>query len=355
MELSWLSDDFKQDRVIIAGDVGGTNTNLALVGEKKGAFTLLVECALKSQDIDGLLFPLKTLLARALERDKGIKPSLCCISAAGAVENNLCKMTNTSWSVDGAQIEQALDLPTVVINDFVAISYGIPTLDVDNPKQIAKIPHSDGSLPPATHGPKAVLGPGTGLGVAYLAYHNGTYIPCPSEGGHVLFAPFDEETAQLAKYVEHKLGEVPGVEPFVSGQGISNIYAYYRDVKGLTIEGIFERIEATAPADRPALIAGNASSNAVCKQMMQLFVRMLGRFSSSMAATFMPSGGLYLAGGAAIKNQGLLAENNLFMSEFERSYKPHIVALARKTPVYLIRDYAISLYGAANAAVNMLA
>jgi glucokinase len=354
MEAKWLSDDFSQDRIILAGDIGGTNTNLALVGQKKGKFTILVEYVFGSQDIDELVGPLKTLLAGAAKKDGRLEPSLCCISAAGVVENNTCKMTNASWSVDGAQIERELGHRTVVINDFLAVSYGIPTLDVDDPNQIVKIPHSDGSVPPAAPGPKAVLGPGTGLGVSYIAYHYGTYLPCPSEGGHALFAPFDEETAQLTKYLTQKLGEAHGVEPFVSGQGISNVYAYYRDVKGLAIEGIFEKIEAMAPADRPALIAASASSNPICKQMMQLFVRMLGRFCSSVAATFMPAGGLYLAGGTVIKNQGLLVENNLFMSEFERSYKPHIVALAKKTPVYIIRDYAISLYGAANAAVNLL-
>jgi glucokinase len=354
MEVKWLSEDFAQDRVIVACDIGGTNTNLALVGQKKGSFTILVEYVYGSQAIDGLLAPLKELLAGAVKRDKRLEPSLCCISAAGPVENNVCKMTNVSWIVDGHEIERTLRLRTAVINDFLAISYGIPTLDVDDPKQILKIPHSDGSVPPTAPGPKAVLGPGTGLGVSYIAYHDGAYIPCPSEGGHALFAPFDEETEQLAKYVTRKLGETPGVEPFVSGQGIDNVYEYFRDVKGLAVGGVFEKIEGAAPAERPGLIANQASSNPVCKQMMQLFVRMLARFSGSVTATFMPVGGLYLAGGTVIKNQDLLVEGNLFMSGFERSYKPHIVALAKKTPVYVIRDYAISLYGAANAAVNLL-
>jgi glucokinase len=354
MEVKWLSDDFSQDRIILAGDIGGTNTNLALVGLKNEKFTLLVEYVFRSQDIEGLLGPLKTLLSGAAAKDRRLKPTLCCISAAGAVENNVVKMTNASWSIDGTQIERELGIRTVVINDFLAVSYGISTLEVDDPNQIVKVPHSDGSIPPAAPGPKAVLGPGTGLGVSYIAYHYGTYLPCPSEGGHTLFAPFDEETEQLTKYLTSKIGEAPGVEPLVSGQGIGNIYTYYRDVKGLAIEGIFEQIEATAPADRPGLIASHASTNPVCKEMMQLFGRMLGRFSGCIAAIFMPVGGLYLAGGTVIKNRQLLVENNLFMSEFERSYKPHIVRLAKKTPVYIICDYAISLYGAANAAVNLL-
>jgi glucokinase len=351
MEVKWLSNDFSHDRIIIAGDVGGTNANLAIVGEKKGKFTIILEIIFKSQEIDGIINPLSRLVAMAAEKDARLKPTLCCISVAGAVENNFCKMTNAKWNVDGKEIEQKIGIKANVINDFLAISYGIPTLDTENPEQIQKIPHSDGSMPKAAVGAKAVIGPGTGLGVSYIAYHNGSFIPCPSEGGHLIMPTFDDETDNLKKYLTKKYGEVPGVEPFVSGQGIANIYAYYRDVKGLAIEGIFSKIEDTPAADRPALIATNAGTNATCKEMMKLFGRMLGRFANDIVAVFMPLGGLYLAGGVTIKNRSLLLENNLFMSEFEKSYAPHIVDMAKKIPVYLIKDYSISLYGAANAAV----
>ena len=321
---------------------------------KKESSRSILEVVFKSQEIDGLINPISKLLSLAAEKDSRLKPSICCISAAGAVENNVCKMTNTTWNVDGNEIKQKFGVKTEVINDFLAISYGIPTLDTENPEQIQKIAHSDGSMPKAVAGAKAVIGPGTGLGVSYIAYNKGTYIPCPSEGGHMIMPTFDDETNGLKKYLTKKYGEVPGVEPFVSGQGIANIYAYYRDVKGLAIEGIFAKIEDTPQADRPALIATNAAYNATCKEMMQLFGKMLGRFANNIAAIFMPMGGLYLAGGVTIKNQKILLENNLFMSEFEKSYKTHIVKIAKKVPVYIIKDYSISLYGAANAAINLI-
>jgi glucokinase len=355
MEVKWLSNELQFDRIIIAGDVGGTNTNLALVGLKSGKFTIILEVIFKSQELDGLISPLKKLLAIGVEKDTRLKPSSCCISAAGAVENNVCCLTNTTWKVDGNEIEKVIGVKTVIINDFLAISYGIPTLNVEDPAQIQKIPHTNGACPAAVEGAKAVIGPGTGLGVSYIAYHNKTFIPCPSEGGHTLFAAFNEETAALVKYLTNKLGETPGIEPCVSGQGINNIYCYYRDVKGLPKgDSLFAKIEATPAADRPAIIATSAASNSICKEMMQLFVTMLGRFANSTVATFMPVGGLYLAGGVTIKNQHLLLENNLFMKAFETSYAKHIVELAKKTPVYIIKDYSISLYGAANGAVNLI-
>ena len=201
MEVKWPNSDFNHDRFIIAGNVGGTNTNLAIVGEKKGKFTIVLEVVFKSQEIDGLIDPISKLLSLAAEKDSRLKPSICCISAAGAVENNVCKMTNTTWIVDGNEIKRKFGVKTEVINDFLAISYGIPTLDTENPEQIQKIAHSDGSTPKAVAGAKAVIGPGTGLGVSYIAYNKGTYIPCPSEGGHMIMPTFDEETENLKKYL----------------------------------------------------------------------------------------------------------------------------------------------------------
>jgi glucokinase len=88
---------------------------------------------------------------------------------------------------------------------------------------------------------------------------------------------------------------------------------------------------------------------------MKLFVNMYGSFAGSLAVVFMPFGGVYLAGGIATKNEWLFLENNLFMKNFERNYNPNIRPLLKKIPVYIVRDYSISLYGAANAAVTLMA
>ena len=204
MEIKWLNPDAKFDRLVLAGDIGGTNTNLGLVGYKDGKFTLILETDCPSKDIDGLDAPVRETLKIALESRADLKPSHICISAAGPVCNNKCVMTNLPWSVDGEALSAATGIPTLVINDFMAISYGIPTLDVNDPAQIHQLVHTDGSKPAPQKTTKAVVGPGTGMGVGFLAFDGQKYIPACSEGGHSTFAPFDKDSQEFTD-VDYRL------------------------------------------------------------------------------------------------------------------------------------------------------
>jgi glucokinase len=354
MEINWISSDFNYDRIILAGDIGGTNTNLALVGEKGNKYTIILKCVFGSSKINGVIDPLKEVIATAKEKIPSLKIDLCCISAAGPVENNYCKLTNCAWDIDGEAIKKAIKTDTLVINDFLAIGYGIPTLDVNNPAQITKLPTTEGNFPKQSGTTKAVVGAGTGLGVGFLTATNGKYTAHPSEGGHSGFAAFDDETIKLKEYVAKKIGIAPGVELFVSGQGISNIYHYLKDKKNIKMEGVLKEIDLTKDEDKPALISINAKSNKVCRDIMKLFVKMYGGFAGGLAVIFLPFGGLYLAGGIVTKNEELFLEDNLFVRNFEANYNPNIRPLLKKIPVYIVRDYSISLYGAANAAVMLM-
>ncbi len=373
METNWLSSDFKQDKIILAGDIGGTNTNLAIVGEKTNKYTIILKCVFKSQEIDGVIDPIKEVMAAAKEKIPSLKIDLCCISAAGPVENNYCQLTHCDWDIDGDAIRKSVKIDTLIINDFSAIGYGIPTLDVNDPAQITKLPTTEGNFPQPSGSTKAVVGAGTGLGVGFITAAEGKYRVYPSEGGHSGFAAFDDETRKIKEYVANKIGTAPGVELFVSGQGISNIYNYFRDriiyadavLKGQTkdevlvvraeeIEGVLEEIDRTKDEDKPALISKNAKVSTACRDIMKLFVKMYGGFAGSLAVIFLPFGGLYLAGGIATKNEWLFLEDNLFMKSFEANYNPNIRPLLKKIPVYIIKDYSISLYGAANAAVTLM-
>ncbi len=354
MVASWLSSDFKQDRMVLAGDIGGTNTNLALVGEKGGKYTIILKCVFESQKIDGVIDPLKEVMAAAKEKIPSLKIDLCCISAAGPVENNYCQLTNCKWDIDGVAIKKAIETDTLIINDFMAIGYGIPTLDVDNPKQITKLPTTEGKFPGPSGTTKAVVGAGTGLGVGFLTARDGQYRANPSEGGHSGFAAFDDETTELKKYVAEKIGTAPGTELFVSGQGIVNIYNYFKDKKNIKIEGVLKEIDEVRDEDKPALISKNTGDNGVCRDIMKLFIKMYGSFAGGLTLIFLPFSGIYLAGGIVTKNERLFLEDNLFMKSFESNYNPNISPLLKKIPVYTIKDYSISLYGAANAAVTLM-
>ena len=235
----------------------------------------------------------------------------------------------------------------------MAISYGIPTLDVDDPKQIFKLVHTDGSTPAPQKATKAVIGPGTGMGVGFLAFDGEKYIPACSEGGHSTFAPFDKETQDFRDYMEKRIGTVPGVEPLVSGMGLAHLYEWWRDTKGVPQNEAFKKIEETDWHDRPKYISRASDTDPVAAEMMRMFVKMLARFASDAATLFLPLGGFYLAGGTVQKDLRWLERDNLFMTWFEKNYNPNIRPLLNKIPVYVIKDYSISLYGAANASLNL--
>jgi glucokinase len=360
MECKWLNPQASFETLILAGDIGGTNTNLALVGySAPNSFVIILETVFASQHIQGLAQPIAQTLQLAQERRSDLVPSQACISAAGPVANNCCVMTNLPWTIDGDKLAQELDVPVLVVNDFLAISYGIPTLDVNNPEQITVLAHCDESCPAPQATTKAVIGPGTGMGVSYLVWDGAAYIPAGSEGGHITFAPFDEESQAFQKYLQHKLGALPGVEPLISGTGINNIYEFYRDTGKLTgapeldAEQIWQPIQNAAPSQRPMLISLASNQNPIAADMMKLFVRMLARYASDLSALFLPLGGFYLAGGVVMKNIRWLQKDALFMTWFEQNYNPNIVPILQKTPVYIINDYSISLYGAANASVSL--
>ncbi len=355
MKVEWQSEDFDQSRIILAGDIGGTNTNLAIVGEKNGKFTMIVEAHWKSKDVDGVIQPINKLISLAEQKDKRLKPDMCCISAAGPVSNNSCKLTNLAWEINGKHISEEIGVPTEVINDFLAISYAIPILDTENPAKLLKIPHCDGTIPQAKNGVKLVIGPGTGLGVGYLVpTKEGKYIPFSSEGGHSDFAAFDSVTWELKDYIYSKIDVKPGVEPFVSGQGILNIYRFFRDKKNIVFDDVINEIEAASDDEKPALISKYSFVNEDCKKMMETFVKMLGNFAGSLSTIMLPAGGVFIAGGISAKNEEMILRDNLFMAQFENNYKENISAILKDIPVYIIRDYSVSLYGAANAAVNLI-
>jgi glucokinase len=343
------------DAVILAGDIGGTNANIALIGKKGGTFTLLMDRHYRTKEEPSLVEPLGRFIEEAARAHKGMSPELCCISGAGPVVDERITLTNAPWAIDAKAIESAFSIPTILINDFMAVSYGVILLDPSNPEQITRLPHGDGSLPEPVPGVRLVVGAGTGLGVGYVVKVRSKVEAFPSEGGHVTLPVYDEESRGFQAWLELKYGFVPGAEAGVSGQGIANAFAYLaeRGEGSALISKAAKRILETAAAERPALIAAAALTDPLCARAMDMFVKLYARVAADHTASFLPAGGVFLAGGIPAKNERLFLEGGRFMSMYERSYAKHIKAILAKTPVMIVKDYSISLYGAANAAVEL--
>jgi glucokinase len=294
-------------------------------------------------------------VAAAREKLPDLNVELCCVSGAGPVKDNFCQMTNQKWGIDGHDIGKKLGVPTLVINDFTAVSYGLPLLDVNDPNQITVLRRPDGSSPRPQGDMRAVVGAGTGLGVGFLTKMGGRWHAFPSEGGHMDLADFDDDSHRFKTWLTAKIGIVPEDEMAISGMGIRNIFHSFVET-GLiaSSDTVAADILKLPESDQPAAISKAASHHEGCRRAMRTFVGLYARLAASLAVLLLPRAGIYLAGGIVSKNIDFFVQDDLFVSTFDKHSNPNHVGVLKEMPLYVIKDYAISLYGAANAALSLM-
>jgi len=343
----------KLPAIVLAVDVGGTNTSCAIVDTGDTGFKKIFEQRYSTKAEPSLLAPLSRFIAEA--RVAGApQPTLLCVSGAGPVVGKTISLTNAPWGIDGDELESRFSLPTFVINDFSAIAWGVLLLDEDNDDELIQLRSSSGmTVKATTDGPIVVIGAGTGLGFGYVTRDGGSIRVYPSEGGHVCLPVYDGESRAFSFWLEDRYGFAAGAEAGVSGQGIGHIFTFLSSTE-TNLSAVVKRILETPDSDRPARIAEAANNgDPLCIRCMEMFVRLYARVAADAAATFLPSGGIYLAGGIAAKNLGFFTKESLFMETFGRAYREHIATIAARTPIFIVKDYAISIYGAANAAIHL--
>lgn len=346
----WHSETWSGEAVVLAGDIGGTNSNLALVSVSGGRFDLLLETVVSSHEIDSILPAIRFLLEAAKSKFPGLMVVVAGISGAGPISGNCCDLSNLDWALDGTEIEMAFGFPTRIINDFEAISYGVPLLDLENPEEVTHLPHTGGHDPEPIGTVSLIVGAGTGLGVGMLIQEGERYRALPSEGGHACFAAFDLETEELREHAQGDANTIVEIEDLLSGRGLTTILDYFLVKRGMKIDETLRGILATEVSHRPALISRNAESHPVCRDVIRLFVKVYGRVAADFSATVLPRSGLFLAGGIVGKNERYFLEGNQFTYFFEQNAREQVKQVLRKIPVYIVKDYSISLIGAAHAA-----
>lgn len=341
------------DCFILAGDIGGTNTTIALMETVGGELIQRHKRSFASREISGLDQAIDASLPEfaALLGGKPIRGA--CFTAAGPVEGNTCQLTNVKWRIDANAIGARLGYPAYVVNDLSGICYGIPLLDPADPLQITPMPHPDGGVPaPQDLRPgmnvRAVVAPGTGLGIGYLIHESGNYIALPAEAGHIDYGAYSDETRALQNWVHRRLGKNPGTEQFISGIGLENVFQFMVDESELPRSPAVDEVLAAAKGMRGALISKHAGADPLCAHVMELFVEMMGRFMSSVALWSLPKAGLYIAGGIPAKNKEWFLKDHRFMKAFLANYLPGMESQLRQIPVYMAMDYGINLYGAAH-------
>jgi glucokinase len=328
--------------LILAGDIGGTNTRLRLEQQASEGWITLETSSYPSREFNHLTPIIQKFLA---ECGHGT-PQAACLAIAGPVENDRVHVTNLDWTLDARQMEQDLSIPTIhLINDFEAVGHGIQSLHPEDMVVLQDQP----AIPDA---PRAVLGAGTGLGEALLFWNGSQYQVLPTEGGHADFAPRTDLEIGLLNYLRDRHERV-SVERVVSGQGIQAIYEYLRDT-GILPESPEVAAQINDPrTDNSSVISqyAQAGQDALCKKTLDLFVAAYGAEAGNLALKSLPRGGLYLAGGVADKILPKM-QDGLFIKNFRD--KGRMKPLLETLRVSLILDQAgVALKGAARVARDL--
>ena len=324
---------------ILAGDVGGTKTLLALFQNHNGKPAEVKYFEYKSNDFNGL----EEILSEFLHDWEG-KPEAACLGIPGPVKNGIVKSTNLPWVIDEKILSAKTGISRVkIINDLVATAYSIPHLASDEVINI-----KTGVLPKT---PKrfVVLAPGTGLGQSFLLRDGNKNIVIPSEGGHTDFAPTHAIEAELYLYLLNKFGHV-SFERIISGNGLPNIFDFLVDIKKGKPEK--ETLDKMRNHDQAPVISemALAGKDAVCEAALNLFVSILGAQAGNLALTFMADGGVYLAGGIPFKIISKLKED-VFVKSFLN--KGRMSSLLETMPINVITNSKAALKGAAYFAFEM--
>jgi len=324
--------------MILAGDVGGTKTHLAIFRPKGRAFIPVAERRVLSRHYPGLV----AIVRETVASHRG-RITAACFGVAGPILNGRCEATNLPWTVDADALRRTLGLRAVgLINDLEALAYGIEAVPRG---RLAAL----NAGTPRPHGAIAVIAAGTGLGEAALVWDGERYHAAPSEGGHTDFAPRNEMEVELLRYLQRRFGHV-SYERIVSGPGKISVYEFVK-ARERAKEPAWLK-QRLAAGDPSAVISDIAMERAwqPCVKALDLFVSIYGAEAGNLALKVLATGGVYLGGGIAPAILPALKDGT-FMKAFKD--KGRLSPLLSRMPVRVILDGRAALYGAARYAMGL--
>lgn len=317
---------------LLAGDVGGTKTRLALIEVVGNRVAATTETSYRSGELESL--------NEAIERFRSDHPlpySGACFGVPGPVRNGRCVTTNLPWGLDTGSLAEATGVAdTMLINDLEATAWGIAAL---GPEHF----HVLNPGKPGASGNASVIAAGTGLGEAGLFWDGDRHVPFASEGGHTDFSPGNELEIALLHFLSRNYQHVSW-ERVVSGPGLVRIFDFLCDHRGTSPSA--DLLEEFGNGDPAAAIAEAALSerDALCDMALDLFVHLYGVEAGNHALKIMATGGVYVGGGIAPKILPKLRKGR-FMEAF--TSKGRMAPLLAEIPVRVILDDRAALYGPA--------
>jgi glucokinase len=320
---------------VLAGDIGGTKTTIALADVTADRVRFVIERRYESHAHEGL-----GEIVDAFLRETKEPFDRAGFGIAGPVVDGVCKATNLPWVVDEREIAKRVHVPAHVVNDFVAVALGVNRLEASDLVEINRGERIE-------RAPVAILGAGTGLGEAFLVWNGARYEVIPSEGGHADFAARDERQIGLLRAIIAKHGRA-SVERVVSGLGLVEIYHYLRDAK-VAPESEVVRAALDRGEDLGAVVGQHAleGDDPLCEATIDLFVDAYGAEAGNIALAVLARGGVYVAGGIAPKILAKLTDGR-FRAAFVD--KGRFRSLLESIPLHVITHPNVGLVGAAVAA-----
>ncbi len=324
--------------MILAGDVGGTKTNLAYFTHEKGILVLERVRSYPSKQYSSL-----GELVQGMLSEHRVSIDAAAFGIAGPVLFGRSHLTNLGWEVDARELATSLHIPSVgLLNDLEATAYGTLRLSMSDTVLL-----NAGTR--LQHAAIAVIAAGTGLGEGGLFWDGVRYRAIPSEGGHTDFAPRTELEIELLRYMLKKYTHV-SYERLVSGPGVYDIYRFLRaQADSPEPQWLTEQIASGDPSAAVSL-AGADHLDDVCERALEMFVSLYGAEAGNLALKLFSTSGVYIGGGIAPKILAKLQEG-LFMKAF--TDKGRYEELLKGIPVHVIMNDQTALLGAAHFAVEM--
>jgi glucokinase len=326
--------------VILAGDIGGTKCNLALYEIQDTSHQKITKQRYESRD-----FPtFDEMISKFLDdtRSETKQAGADAIEAAGfgvagPVIDHRVKATNLPWIVDRARLAAQLATPHVVLlNDLEATAHSLALMTAS---EISTL----NAGTPAPQSTQTLLAAGTGLGEATLFWDGKQHVVASSEGGHVDFAPRTEQEIELLRYMK-KSNEFESVELILSGRGFRTIHTF---LDASVHHPSFEDPEAdAAPEITQLALEGKCP---ICVQTLDLWVSMYGAEAGNLALKVLARGGVWVAGGIAVKIRKKMEDGTFFRAFCE---KEKFAALLAQIPIRMVLNEEAPLIGAMSKAIQ---
>lgn len=321
--------------LLLAGDIGGTKTTLALYHQGQSPAHPLAQHTFQNSRATDF----HQLIERFLQQTKS-SPGFACFGIAGPVLGNQAEMTNLDWTISGEDLQQQFHFQQAfLINDLVATTMGAVLLPVADLQTL-----NIGS--PVAGSAVAVLAPGTGLGQSFLTYDGTQLVPHPSEGGHISFAPRDTRQMQLLAHLQQKYAHV-SAERVCSGSGLPNLLDFMQTQ--IPMPPQFTHDLASAIDKTPVIVSTalealhNNQTNHIALQTVFLFVDILADQAANLALTTMALGGIFLGGGLAPRLAPFINQEH-FMTLFTRGIYHDLL---QNIPIKIIINPQTATMGAA--------